>query len=134
MAKRVIGQNQQAFKNVGKALRKEGVQFRMNVMEWCRGCISSEKLGLKNEDQLYGFTYGGQGQRITWNEQDEMVYASSMNRKRSFYYRDNGGKVDSVYVNHGNGSAEKIAQAFRDGGFEVEWDGNEYSCVVINID
>ena len=133
MAKRIIGQNQQAFKNVGKALRKEGVQFRFNVMECCRGCISSEKLGLKNEDQLYGFTYGGQGQRITWNEQDEMVYASSMNRKRSFYYRDNGGKVGSVYVNHGNGSAEKIAQAFRDGGFEVEWDGEDSSCVEIHV-
>lgn len=63
-----------------------------------------------------------------------MVYASSMNRQRSYYYRDNGGKVDSVYVNHGNGSAEAIVQAFRDGGFEVEWDGSEYSCVVINID
>ena len=82
----------------------------------------------------YGFTYGGQGQRITWNDQDEMVYASSMNRQRSYYYRGAEDKVSSVYVNHGNGSAEKIAQAFRDGGFEVEWDGNEYSCVVLNID
>lgn len=133
MAKRVIGQNQKAFKDVGKALRAEGIQFRFNVMECCKGCISHEKLGLKSEDQPYGFTYGGQGQRITWNEQDEMVYASSMTRKRSYYYRDTANKVDSVYVNHGNGSAEKIVQAFRDGGFEVEWDGNDYSCVEIHV-
>lgn len=82
----------------------------------------------------YGFTYGGQGQRITWNGNDEMVYASSVSGKRSFYYRNAERKVDSVYVNHGNGSAEAIAQAFRDGGFDVEWDGSEYSFVVINID
>ena len=62
-----------------------------------------------------------------------MVYASSMTRKRSYYYRDTANKVDSVYVNHGNGSAEKIVQAFRDGGFEVEWDGNDYSCVEIHV-
>lgn len=50
-----------------------------------------------------------------------------------FYMIITNGKVDAVYVNHGNGSAEKIAQAFRDGGFEVEWDGNDYSCVEIHV-
>lgn len=133
MAKRIIGQNQQAFKNVGKELRKQGVQFRMNVMECCRGCISHEKLNLKNEDQPYGFTYGGQGGRITWNSEDQVVYADSLTKKYRYGRPRNGELVDAVYVNHGNGSAEKIAQAFRDGGFEVEWDGTDGSCVEIHV-
>lgn len=134
MAKRVIGQNQQAFKNVGKVLRKQGIQFKFNVVECCRGCITDEKLNLKKEDQPYGFTYGGQGQRITWNGNDEMIYASSVSSKRSFYYRGAEQKVEQVFINHGNDSAEAIVKAFTEAGFDAEWDGNKYSCVVINID
>ena len=133
MGKRVVGQNQQAFKNVGKVLRKEGVQFRFNVMECCSGCISAEKLNLKNEDQPFGFTYGGQGGRVTWNSEDQAVYADSLTKKSRYGRPSSGEIVDAVYVNHGNGSAEKIVKAFRDGGFEVEWDGTDYSCVEIHV-
>lgn len=133
MSKRVMGENEKAFKSVGAQLRKQGVQFRLNVVECCRGCISYEKLGAKSEDQPYGFTYGGQGGRITWSD-DEVVYADSLNKSRRGYYsRKSARKVDTIYVNHGNDSAKKIVDAFQAAGFDAQWDGNDYSCVEINV-
>lgn len=133
--KRFVSEQERNFKQVGAALRKQGVQFRLNVVECCRGCITDEKLNLKSEDQPYGFTYGGQGQRITWNSKGEMIYASSLNKsRRSFYYRSaSESKVHTLYINHGNGSAEKIVEEFRKAGFDAEWDGSEWSTVQINL-
>lgn len=126
------GDNQKNFKKVAANLRKQGVAFRINVMECCRGCVTHEKIGAKTNEQPYGFIYGGQGNRVTWNERDEMIYASSLKKRRS-YFDNNKEKVDSLFVNHGNDSAEKIVEAFQSAGFETVWDGNDYSCVEVHI-
>jgi len=131
---RTMSDNEKRFKNVAKQLRKQGVQFRINISECCRGCVTPEKLGLKHEKQAYGFIYGGQGQRIAWNENGEVVYADSQKpRGRNYFFNPKKNKVEKIYVNHGNGSADEIVSAFNNSGFDASWDGNEYSCVEIDF-
>lgn len=132
MTKRNVSEQERVFKQVGVKLRRKGIAFRINVMECCRGCVSYEKLGAKSEQQPYGFIYGGQGNRVRWNENGELVSANPSSKRRS-YYGSIARKIDHLYVNHGNGSAKEIVSAFREDGFDVEWDGNEYSCVKISF-
>jgi len=117
-----------------KALRKDGVKFLSNVQKCCRGCIDAETLGLKEGDTTtpYGYTYGGQGGRVTWSEYSGHAEQKSETRNRGFRYNREVEPV-TVYINHGNGSGEKIAEAFRAEGLKVEWDGSESACVEVTF-
>ncbi|QGH74001.1 hypothetical protein SEA_HIDDENLEAF_50 [Microbacterium phage Hiddenleaf] len=113
------------FENAIKALRKDGLKIRQNIQKCCRGCITEEDLNMKDEEQPYGYTYGGQGFAIVWRDGQPW-------RKGSAWYRPTEPE-ESVMFNWGNGSAEKIAEAFRAEGFEVEWDGSDFSCVEVKF-
>lgn len=116
---------QDSYRAAVRTLTKQGIKFRSNVRECCRGCIGSEKLGMKDENQPYGYTYGSQGSAFYWNENGEAVQKEEWGSRYE--------KAEEIYINHGNGSAAYIVEAFREQGIEAEWDGTEYSCVVLNF-
>lgn len=122
------GTVQQRWLEASKALRKEGVQFRFNVSKCCRGCITAEDLNLKDESQPYGYTYGGQGNRIHWDEQGR-PYTKGFQRHSGPWHET----MSRAYINHGNGSAPRIVAAFRAAGLDASWDGSQYSCVEVNF-
>lgn len=108
-----------------REIRKAGVKIKQNVRECCRGCITDEKLGLKNEDEAYAYTYGGQGMATKWVD-DVMVPAYVPRYSRNE-------KITEVYFNHGNDAAATVAKVFRENGFTVKWDGSEYQCVIVKV-
>lgn len=109
-----------------REIRKAGVAIKQNVRECCRGCINDEKLGLKNEDQPYAYTYGGQGGATKWENDEKMVLAYVPRYSKN-------APVTEVYFNHGNDSAKIVADTFRANGFTVNWDGSEYKCVTVKV-
>lgn len=117
---------QDRWKAALKTLRASGVRVRQNVQACCRGCISEEKLGMKSPDEAYAMTFGGQGNAYAWVN-DELVYRESLSWNRRTK------AVEAVYFNHGNGSAQRIADAFSQQGFDVEWNGTDGQCVIIKF-
>lgn len=110
-----------------KSLRKDGVKFRTNVVKCCRGCITESDLNMPDVTQPYGYTYGGQGHRMSWDRNGNPLEKSRNRRGGEFF------QVSEIYINWGNGSAAAIVAAFEAEGFTVVWDGSEYSAVVLKI-
>lgn len=125
----MMGPNQKRFKDAARELRKSGVAFRINVQSCCRGCVDGkEKLGMVDDDQAYGFIFAGQGQRIGWDANDQFVHPAP-----NYPGGRRNTPVQSVYINHGNESAQAIVDAFSKQGFDVEWDGTTYQCVIVHV-
>lgn len=118
------------WNRAAKALRKDGVHFRTNMMKCCRSCITEADLGLKDDTAPYGYTFGGQGGAIKFNE-DGLPYQKAGRSGRRYGY-DYETPVEA-YINHGNGAGEKIAAAFRAEGFDVDYDGSEYKTVTVKF-
>ena len=120
------------FAQALKEARREGVKVRQNVQCCCRGCITPDMIGLKDEEQPYAFTFGGQGDAYAWDE-DTVVTRASLNKAKN---RGFGRTVfvEQVFFNWGNDSANVLVEAFERNGFDVEWDGSEYNCVVVNFE
>lgn len=123
---------EQNFKNAKKEIRSLGVKVKVNVMECCRGCIGTEKLGLKSENEPYIYTYGGQGNAVSWV--DGLPYLrSEVNRNWRLDEKD---LVNSEYFNHGNLTPElgkQIVAAFERNGFVVNWDGDQFHCIEVDF-
>lgn len=111
-----------------KALRADGVKFRFNVQKCCRGCITHEDLNMTDHSQPYGYTYGGQGDRIYWDDRGR-PYRKGTQRHSGPWHET----LDHVNINHGNGAAEKIVAAFTAAGLPATWDGSEFSCVKVTF-
>lgn len=111
-----------------KAIRKSGVSIRQNVSACCRGCAEPFKTtkGFDKKTTPYAWNFGGQGQALRWDEAGQSVLVAD-----GYGYSEV--TQDKVYFNHGNGSAERIVEAFKAEGFEVEWDGNPLSCVEVTV-
>jgi len=118
-----------------KDAKAAGVNIRQNVRSCCRSCAGYE---MANKYEAAGnpekiertvWTFGGQGSRISW-EWDGTPY----------YPQDNGwtrrtGKEAVVqYWNFENVEyAQKVYEAFKSHGFEIDWDGSEFKCVVVTL-
>lgn len=115
-----------------KAIRKSGVAIRQNVSACCRGCAEPFKTtkGFDAETTPYAWNFGGQGGAIRWSGNGEYTYLPSDTYR---YGRSGNPSTQKVYFNHGNGSAERIVAAFKAEGFEVEWDGEQRSCVEVTV-
>lgn len=114
-----------------KAIRKSGVAIRQNVQACCPGCAEPFK-ATKNfdvETTPYAWNFGGQGGALKWaGDGDKALLTDG--------YLGYGGAErasETVYFNHGNGSAERIVAAFEAEGFEVKWDGEQHSCVEVIV-
>lgn len=112
-----------------KAIRKSGVSIRQNVSACCRGCAEPFKTtkGFDKKTTPYAWNFGGQGSALRWAENGQEAIVS----RRGYGYSEVA--EDTVYFNHGNGSAERIVAAFEEEGFEVTWDGNPLSCVEVTV-
>lgn len=123
------------FFTATKELRREGVKWHTNVMQCCRGCVTPEQIGLKDEDDEtpYAWTFGGQGSALKWDRETGFAVREMRGYGRTWGGRVNHDEPVTVYVNHGNGSAAKVVEAFRRNGFTVEWDGSDSQCVQIEV-
>lgn len=115
-----------------KAIRSQGVKVRQNVRKCCRGCILPSDLGFppeadgsSEEPGAYCYTYGGQGHAITWRDGVAYNAADLRRYERHFYSIPENARESRVYWNHGGGAGQVVADAFREQGFEVEWNGKE---------
>lgn len=123
---------EQNFNNAKKEIRALGVKVRVNIMECCRGCVTEEKLGLKDKTQPHIWTYGGQDNAVSWV--DGLPYLRSDVRNR--YRLTEKDLVNSEFFNHGNLTPElgkQIVFIFQTNGFVVDWDGDEYRCIEIDF-
>ncbi|AXH66874.1 hypothetical protein SEA_STARPLATINUM_136 [Streptomyces phage StarPlatinum] len=111
---------EQKFKQAFKNTRKANVTAKMQVQECCRGCINKEKLGMDSDSDPYVYTYAGQGSRLRFAG-DSVVYADTRN------------PVPHIYVYHGNGGGEKFAEVAKSLGLDVEWDGSQWSAIVVKV-
>lgn len=128
---------QDRWNDAVKEVRKRGVKIRQNVYQCCRGCIGWQKLGFKSEEEAdrtpYAYTYGGQGNRYTWNRAGDMVYLGVSRR----WYHEPEKPYDEVFFNHGGpdgdelAGARAVAEVFAAHGFDVEWDGTTSTCVSV---
>lgn len=110
-----------------REIRKAGVSIKQNVRTCCRSCMDPAiNLNIKDENQPWAYTYGGQGMATKWENDYKMVPASTSRFVR-------GVPVTEVYFNHDNGAAQVVADTFRANGFIVEWDGNDNKCVIVKV-
>lgn len=115
------------WNNSIRAIRKSGVAIKQNVRTCCRSCVEPAiSLNVKDDDQPWAYTYGGQGMATKWENDYKMVPSSTSRFVR-------GTPVTEVYFNHDNGAAKVVAETFRANGFTVEWDGNDNKCVVVKV-
>lgn len=115
------------WNNSIRAIRKSGVSIKQNVRTCCRSCMEpSVSLNVKDDNQPWAYTYGGQGMATKWENDYKMVPSSTSRFVR-------GTPVTEVYFNHDNGAAKTVAETFRANGFIVEWDGNDNKCVVVKV-
>jgi hypothetical protein len=122
---------EQNLNNAKKQIRALGVKVKVNVMECCRGCITDEKLGLTSSTQPYIFTYGGQGNAVSWV--DGLPFLRSDAKKWRLSDKD---MVNTEYFNHGNLTPEltyQIVEIFHNNGLAANWDGNEYRCIEVDF-
>lgn len=113
------------FKRAVKALRAEGIAWRTNIRQCCRGCVSAEMVGLDSEDSTepYAWTFGGQGQTLRWDADGNPIDNRELRRQ--------GGTL--VDINWGNGAAEKVVTAFQAEGFEADWNGSDWDTVTVRL-
>ena len=108
-------------------IRKSGVSIKQNVRTCCRSCMDPAiDLNLKDDDQPWAYTYGGQGMATKWENDYKMVPSSTSRFVR-------GVPVTEVYFNHDNGAAKVVAEIFRSNGFIVEWEGDDNKCVIVKV-
>lgn len=112
---------QKRYRKATNDIRRNGVKFRTNVRACCRSCITEEQLGIQEGDTNYGYTYGGQGSAV------------SISGNKAYYQSDKS-PAEEIYINYGSLDAGRIIQdAFVKNGFNVEWDGDGHSCVIITF-
>lgn len=121
-----------AWKEAIREIRASGVRIRQNVMKCCRSCIEYRDMGLEEDTTTpYGYTFGGQGGAYSWVDGVMVTRESKAKLARSWGARLN--PVTKVYFNWSNGAGRVIADVFARHGFKVDWDGNNSSCVVVNL-
>ena len=115
-----------------KAIRKSGVAIRQNVSACCRGCAEPFKTtkGFDEETTPYAWNFGGQGGALKWASDGKKAIRDT---GRYFTTGPESEMTETVYFNHGNGSAERIVEAFKAEGFEVIWSGEQRACVEVII-
>lgn len=139
-AARLFNSDKARWTRATKAIRKAGVRFRSNVQKCCRGCVTAEDLGAPNDDVAVGWTFGGQGGRIAWDEYDGHAFHPVSS---GWGFRTDADREVVAWINHsgftgdgtvaGTPAGRVIAEAFRAEGFEVEWDGTDAKCVEVKF-
>lgn len=116
-----------------REIRSHGIVFRRNVMKCCNGCIVHEDLGLdpqKDKDVPWAYTFGGQGQAWKW-----LAGVPVLRRAQS--HLESGRRLKHMHIKYGGPDTVAvgtiIADAFREAGLTVEWDGSEYSAIEVQF-
>ena len=115
-----------------------GVQISENVFSCCGSCINLVDLDIDGE-KPYAWTPGYQGRAYEWKEpnlaihyEDEVPEDEEGEQQwEEDEIRTYSEPVEEIYFHHDKGGAELVAKAFRNHGFTVEWDGDEYKAVKV---
>lgn len=114
-----------------KTARKNGARVLQNVGGCCRSCISADpvtKLRIaegEEETAVLAWSYGGQGSRYWWSGGEMYTGNTGYSGER---------RETEVYFNHNNGAGNILAAAFREQGFEVEYEqDNDGRCVEVKL-
>lgn len=129
-AARILNSQKARWNRAIKSLRGEGVHVRQNIMQCCRGCVTESDLNMKDKSQPVAWTFGGQQNAYSWIE-DTIVSRSTINGRRSYSLRE--GAETEIYFNHDNGAAAATKAAFEAEGFSVDWDGEDFKCVIVKV-
>lgn len=110
-----------------------------NVMACCRGCVDIEI----PEGKPHAWSFAGQGCELVWESGRPMFAPEDEEEDED---DDEGGgyswsdsrasqsmPAEGVYWYHGAGGGALISQAFKDAGFDVEWDGTDMNAVLVKF-
>lgn len=128
----------------------KAVRIRQNVMSCCRSCTTDEQLGKDKSDLPLAWTFGGQGGAVSFygGEAFNRVDLTPLRKDRFTGRLIKDGKFSvrvterhikraratKVYWNFDDIEAAKAVDfAFRSFGFEVEWNGTDTQCVVVEF-
>lgn len=116
----------------------DGFAARTNVRSCCRSCAAHE---MKQSGKYDGKVFLWNG-AIQGSHGDDLV-PQMLHRNRWTDYGPNGRRVseyemqyDIVYVNHAelnDASFQKVEAIYRAHGLTAEWDGSEWSCVLVSV-
>lgn len=128
---------QSRFEKAKKEIRKViGVRVRVNVIECCRGCVASEKLGIDNDDVAIIWHFGGQGNSFGWDG-GLPVNRTVLNRGYSRRWRGESDMESGIYFNHNgltNGMKNDIVKCFTKYDIVVDWDKSDSQCIYIDFE
>lgn len=117
------------------AFRATGARFRINVMKCCRGCVEMKNVGLQDGDEEtpYAWTYGSQGNKLFWV--DGIAHRAAEHWEKQWSSRTRNGMIplEQLYIYHGNGAGQTMRDALVNAGFDVEWDGDESSAILVKL-
>lgn len=103
------------------AARSAGVHVRTNVKVCCHSCTTHADLGMALEEidvTPYAYFLSTQGRRVRFTKAGDVSPLT---------------EHDVCYFTWGNGSAPALVKAFRDQGFDVEWDGSDHRTVAVRL-
>lgn len=126
--KNAVSTFEERFKDFTKAVRKNGIKVRRNIYECCRGCVSSEKLGMKDENDPIIWHYGGQGNAI--DLAGNKVYWRSYDGYNEPLCNEILFNFDNVW---GNDYETIIRKMLDEQFFVYEWESPN-RCLIIKVD
>lgn len=100
--------------------RRQGVNVVTNVNVCCHSCTTHADLNMREEDigsVPYAYFLRTQGRRVRFLKTGAVAPSTN----------------EICYFSHGGDSGHRVAQAFRDEGFEVEWDGTETKTIGVRL-
>jgi hypothetical protein len=111
-----------AYQAAVKAVRKQGINIAQNLAGdgcacGCSGYKTPKAWGDKNTAENYAFT----------RKRDALDWNSYSTIGRAFW-------AWSGVTPSGAPIAAAVLEAFTSHGFKTEWDGTEYSCVIVDVD
>jgi hypothetical protein len=125
------------FRNAVRDIRAAGVKWYVNRTSCCASCAGGElatymeSKGIDTDSKPYAWTFKGYGY-IQWMEDGELA-ATSYSSYHKKMVKEHAAEALQVEINHGNGAAEIVRDAFLVHGFEVDWNGSDFKCVSLTI-
>lgn len=131
------GSTEVRFREAVRDIRAAGVKWYANRISCCGSCAGGElasymeSKGLDTDTVPVAWTFKGHGY-IQWMEDGELA-ATSYSSYYKKMVKEHAAENLVVEINHDNGAAEIVRDAFLVHGFEVDWNGSDFKCVSLTI-
>lgn len=101
----------QRYERAIRVARAAGVTVKTNVRRCCDSCTTAADLDMTEQEietEPYAYFLNTQGRQVNFRDGEPTEKTNAV-----------------TYFGHGNGGGEVVAAAFREQGFDVEWDGTD---------